>query len=125
MTEATNPGRRHTTGSSTKAGDPLDCRPKAAAAFAICRSAYLCLLRRQAEVRAVARVDLALVRLAAETVGPDDTVWDIGSNLGLFSFVAAMAEGQAADVLAVESDTTLAGLLRRSATLNRVCRSVG
>ena len=69
--------------------------------------------------RGMARVDPLLLRLAAEMVRPGDTVWDIGANLGLFSFAAAVAAGPTGTVLAVEPDTMLAGLLRRSAALNR------
>jgi FkbM family methyltransferase len=69
--------------------------------------------------RGMAQVDPPLLRLASETVRPGDTVWDIGANLGLFSFAAAVAAGPAGSVLAVEPDTTLAGLLRRSAALNK------
>ena len=68
--------------------------------------------------RGMARVDPALLRLAAETVRPGDTVWDVGANLGLFSFAAAVAAGASGRVLAVEPDTALAGLLRRSAAVN-------
>jgi precorrin-6B methylase 2 len=64
-------------------------------------------------------VDPALLRLAAEVVGPGDTVWDIGASLGLFSIAAAVAAGPAGHVLAVEPDTALVRLLRRSATANR------
>jgi FkbM family methyltransferase len=69
--------------------------------------------------RGMTQVDPSLLRLAAETVGPGDNVWDIGANLGLFSFAAAVAAGPAGSVLAVEPDTTMARLLRRSAALNR------
>jgi FkbM family methyltransferase len=65
--------------------------------------------------RSMADVDPALLRLAAEVVRPGDTVWDIGANLGLFSFAAAVLAGPEGRVLAVEPDTDLAGLLRRSA----------
>jgi FkbM family methyltransferase len=68
--------------------------------------------------RAMARVDPALLRLAAEKVRPGDVVWDIGANLGLFSFAAAVAAGPSGRILAVEPDTVLAGLLRRSAAAN-------
>lgn len=65
--------------------------------------------------RPMADVDPVLLRLAAEMVQSGDTVWDIGSNLGLFSFAAAVLAGPEGRVLAVEPDTDLAGLLRRSA----------
>jgi FkbM family methyltransferase len=68
--------------------------------------------------RGMAQVDPPLLRLVAETVKPGDTVWDIGANVGLFTFAAAVAAGPAGSVLAVEPDTMLAGLLRRSAALN-------
>jgi FkbM family methyltransferase len=65
------------------------------------------------------RVDPALLRLAAEMVKPGDVVWDIGANLGLFTFAAAVLAGPAGHVLAVEPDAVLVGLLRRSAAVNR------
>jgi FkbM family methyltransferase len=65
--------------------------------------------------RPMAGVDPALLRLAAEVVRPGDTVWDIGANLGLFSFAAAAIAGPEGRVLALEADTDLVGLLRRSA----------
>jgi FkbM family methyltransferase len=68
--------------------------------------------------RGMTRADPALLRLAAEVVRRGDTVWDIGANLGLFSFAAAVAAGPSGCVLAVEPDTVLAGLLRRSAAAN-------
>jgi FkbM family methyltransferase len=63
----------------------------------------------------MARVDPPLLRLAAEVVRRGDVVWDIGANMGLFSFAAAAMAGPEGRVLAVEPDTDLAGLLRRSA----------
>jgi len=65
--------------------------------------------------RTMAEVDPTLLKLAAEVVRPGDTVWDVGANMGLFSFAAAVAAGQEGRVLALEPDTKLAGLLRRSA----------
>jgi FkbM family methyltransferase len=61
-------------------------------------------------------VDPGLLRLAAELVRPGHVVWDIGANLGLFSFAAAAAAGPGGQVPAVEPDVTLVALLRRSAS---------
>ena len=66
----------------------------------------------------MARVDPALLRLAADVVKPGDTVWDIGANLGLFSFAASVAAGSTGHVLALEPDTVMAGLLQRSTRAN-------
>jgi FkbM family methyltransferase len=66
----------------------------------------------------MAAVDPPLLRLAAEVVRRGDTVWDIGANLGLFSFAAAALAGKEGKVLAIEPDTDLARLLRRSAEGN-------
>jgi FkbM family methyltransferase len=63
-------------------------------------------------------IDPALLRLAAEMVQPGDVVWDIGANLGLFSFAAAVAAGPSGHVLAIEPDALLVRLLRRSAAAN-------
>jgi FkbM family methyltransferase len=69
--------------------------------------------------RTMARADPVLLRLAGEVVRPGSTVWDIGANVGLFSFAAAAAAGPGGRVLAIEPDTVMVGLLRRSATANR------
>lgn len=63
----------------------------------------------------VARADPLLLRLAGELVAPGATVWDIGANVGLFTFAAAFLAGRSGEVVAVEPDDWLAGLLRRSA----------
>jgi FkbM family methyltransferase len=45
-------------------------------------------------------------------------VWDLGANVGLFSFAAAGLSGPSGRILAIEPDTWLVSLLRRSATAN-------
>jgi len=53
------------------------------------------------------RVDPILLSLAEELITPGDIVWDIGANVGLFSFAAAVAAGPDGYVLAVEPDVQL------------------
>jgi FkbM family methyltransferase len=72
----------------------------------------------------MASVAPELLRLAEEVVKPGDVVWDIGANLGLFSFAAAVQAGPSGRVLAVEPDSVLVGLLRRSAAANQRCAPV-
>jgi FkbM family methyltransferase len=59
-----------------------------------------------------------LLRSARETVKAGNTVWDVGANLGLFSFAAAGLAGSGGHVYSFEPDTTLVALIRRSALLN-------
>jgi FkbM family methyltransferase len=62
-------------------------------------------------------IDPILLGLAAELIKPGSVIWDIGANLGLFSFAAAGLAGSKGRVFAVEPDTYLVGLLRRSSRL--------
>ena len=62
--------------------------------------------------------DETLLRNAAETVKPGNVVWDVGANMGLFSFAAAGVAGASGRVFAFEPDAVMAKLLRRSARLN-------
>ena len=64
-------------------------------------------------------VDPDLMKLVAEIIQPGDVVWDVGANIGLFSFAAAAAAGPSGHVLALEPDAMLVGLLRRSAIANQ------
>ena len=67
--------------------------------------------------RSVAAVDAPLLELVADVVEPGGVVWDIGANLGLFTFAAAAVAGPSGHVVAVEPDGWLVRLLRRSASL--------
>ena len=69
-------------------------------------------------------IDSALLGLTLELVRPGRVVWDIGANIGLFTFAAAAATGPEGQVLAVEPDGTLVELLRRSAGINKDCAAV-
>jgi FkbM family methyltransferase len=67
--------------------------------------------------RDVGQVDPFLLSMARQLAGREAIVWDIGANLGLFSFAAAALGSK---VLAVEADTWLAHLLQRSVMLNKL-----
>lgn len=58
-----------------------------------------------------------LFDLAREFVHPNDTVWDIGANVGLFAIAAAQKAGPHGSIVAIEPDLWLASLLQRSASL--------
>jgi len=67
----------------------------------------------------LAKVDPELLQAAQELVAPGDVVWDVGANVGLFTFAAAARAGPRGNVYAIEPDTWLADLLRRSARLEQ------
>jgi FkbM family methyltransferase len=58
--------------------------------------------------------DPDLFRLCKELIRPGDVVWDVGANVGLFSFAAAFRAGPTGEVLAIEADPFLATVLQRS-----------
>ncbi|MCH2213142.1 MAG: FkbM family methyltransferase [Fuerstiella sp.] len=58
-----------------------------------------------------------LVTIASEYVQEGDHVWDIGGNLGAFSFLASHRVGEAGTVVCVEPDPILASLIQRSTQL--------
>jgi len=60
--------------------------------------------------------DADLVELADKWVAAGDTVWDIGSNCGVFAFSC----DNAGRVLAVEADPFLADMLRKSVEISDV-----
>ena len=59
--------------------------------------------------------DPELLDVVRKFVRRGTVVWDVGANVGLFSFSAA---SRGAQVYALEADSFLVGLLRRSARLN-------
>ena len=67
--------------------------------------------------RDLSKVDPFLLSMVRELVRPKMVVWDIGANVGLFSFAAASLGAQ---VVAVEADMWLANLMHRSALLNKL-----
>jgi FkbM family methyltransferase len=67
--------------------------------------------------RDIAKVDPFLLSMVRELVRPEMIVWDIGANVGLFSFAAASL---GANVVAVEADIWLANLMHRSTLLNKL-----
>jgi len=77
---------------------------------------------------AMSQVDSVLYSVAEEIVKSNSTVWDVGANVGLFSFCAAAMSGRSGFVLAIEPDFWLAHLIsrssRRHATGNYECAGV-
>lgn len=64
----------------------------------------------------MSRVDPMLYRMVQELVKPGAHVWDVGANVGLFSFCAAALAGPSGSVLAIEPDVWLAHLIQRSSS---------
>jgi FkbM family methyltransferase len=65
----------------------------------------------------LAKVDQTLLDVALEHVRVGDTIWDIGANVGLFTFAAANLAGSGGSVLCIEADIWLCNLLSRSKSL--------
>lgn len=62
-------------------------------------------------------IDPVLCSLAREFVQSGHVIWDVGSNIGLFSFAAAHLVGRCGQVFAFEPDVWLVQLLRRSVAI--------
>jgi FkbM family methyltransferase len=67
--------------------------------------------------RPMKSVDPVLCGMAKEFVKNGHVVWDVGANIGLFSFAAAHLAGRNGRVFAFEADVWLVQLLRRSASI--------
>jgi len=63
------------------------------------------------------KTDIQLLKRAEEIVCLADIVWDIGANVGLFAFAAAYVAGSEGKVLAIEADTFLVDLLRKTSSI--------
>jgi FkbM family methyltransferase len=63
------------------------------------------------------KVGKDLFDFAEEFVKPGDVVWDLGANVGMFTFAATFRAKAAGHVVAVECDTFLVDLLRRSSAV--------
>jgi FkbM family methyltransferase len=62
----------------------------------------------------MSKIDPLLFSMAEELVKPGAIVWDVGANVGLFTFCAAALSGKSGYVLAIEPDVWLAHLITRS-----------
>lgn len=62
-----------------------------------------------------AEASAELLTAVAKYVKPADRVWDIGGNVGVFSFAAAHLVGEQGVVVTLEADPFLAYLLQKSA----------
>lgn len=60
--------------------------------------------------------DPILYNLAKEFVKRGHVVWDVGANVGLFSFAAAHLAGPSGRIYSIEPDVWLVQLLRRSSS---------
>lgn len=63
--------------------------------------------------------DQDLINLASTQINIGDEVWDIGANVGVFSFAAAVAS-KSGRVLAFEPDSFLVDVMRSSINLNHL-----
>lgn len=62
-------------------------------------------------------MDPVLCNMAVEFVEQGHVVWDIGANVGLFTFASAHRAGIRGEVIAIDADIWLVQLLRRSALI--------
>jgi FkbM family methyltransferase len=67
--------------------------------------------------RDLRKIDRMLLSAAQSLVMPGDVVWDVGANVGLFSYASLGLAGSGGQVLAVEPDPWLAGLICESARM--------
>lgn len=66
--------------------------------------------------------DRDLIDLAIKHIKPGDVVWDIGANVGVFTFAASTLSKTGA-VLSVEADSWLTDIIRRTAQFDEYSQS--
>jgi FkbM family methyltransferase len=71
----------------------------------------------------LSKVDPPLLRNVLELVRKGDIVWDIGANVGLFTFAAASISGEKGKIVSFEPDPFLVQLLRKSKSIQSKERS--
>ena len=67
--------------------------------------------------RSMDAIDPVLCGMATEFVRPNHVVWDVGANIGLFTFASAYIAGSKGQIYAFEADPWLVQLLQRSAAI--------
>jgi len=67
--------------------------------------------------RDLSTFDAVLLAVAEKYVSPGASVWDIGANVGVFALASAARAGPSGFVLAVDGDTWLVDLMRRTCKL--------
>lgn len=63
-------------------------------------------------------VDSSILNVVQKFVSKNDTIWDIGANVGYFSLAASHVAGHKGYCLSVEPDIWLCRLLRKTASVN-------
>lgn len=71
----------------------------------------------------VEKYDSTLFGWCEELIKPGATVWDVGANIGLFTFPAAFLAGSHGRVIAVEPDTFCVDLMYKSCNLRKSQRA--
>src|SRR5262245_50858627 len=67
--------------------------------------------------RSVGGIDGMLLAVAEEYVSAGNVVWDAGANVGVFALASAAKAGPSGFVLAIDGDTWLVDLMRRTCRL--------
>ena len=79
---------------------------------------FLCTSPAMADEVAVLGGESAVLEAFLADLKPDETVWDVGANLGLYALFAARKLGAIGNVVAFEPEAKTRGLLERNAHAN-------